>query len=284
MNKSVTYLAHDDIKETCKFAATIARFKYYDLHREILPPPSSETATVTFIELNNRCYAVTARHVIETFDKLANAEGKMYEGYMCLQSAGAGIGGPFVTPPGTLTEPKPDIAICPVEEVLCSRLGKEPFKILKRFDASWPVHYAVAVGFPTEQKYDTEDELGRTQLTMPCIQAVAESVNSHGSGDQIQFYSELEKKIEIECLSGMSGGPVFWSDGERYGLLGFVKEALDTPAGETLGISGNESRVHFLCQRVDFSVLTRWTNYVDEHWQAERDKINAKIRSQENEQ
>jgi hypothetical protein len=27
-------------------------------------------------------------------------------------------------------------------------------------------------------------------------------------------------------VNGMSGGPVFWNDGNAYGLLGFVKEAM----------------------------------------------------------
>jgi hypothetical protein len=40
-------------------------------------------------------------------------------------------------------------------------------------------------------------------------------------------FSEIKESSEIGSLSGSSGGPVFWSDGERLGLLGFVKEALD---------------------------------------------------------
>ena len=247
----------------------------------MLPPPSSKTATVTFIEVNNSCYAVTARHVIEAFDCLATADGNECEGYICLQSAAAGIGRPFITPPSTLVEPKPDIAIYPIDNQFCSRLEKDTFRVLPEFDAIFPVPYAVAVGFPTEQKYDQEDELGQTKMAMACVHAIAESVDSDGSGDQIQFFSEVEKQLEIECLSGMSGGPVFWSDGERYGLLGFVKEALSRSTNCNAGVSGDRPRVHFLCQRVDFSILERWTNYVDEHWQTERDKISASIRNRE---
>jgi hypothetical protein len=54
-------------------------------------------------------------------------------------------------------------------------------------------------------------------------------------------------------LSGMSGGPVFWSDGTACGLLGFVKEALDVkpaPGVETLPAG---PKVDFICQRSSYA-------------------------------
>ncbi len=38
-----------------------------------------------------------------------------------------------------------------------------------------------------------------------------------------------------------------------------------------------EPKVDFICQRVDFTILERWTQYVDTNRQKERDKINAVI-------
>ena len=108
MNNQKSFLAHDDVSYTCKFAATIARSKF-DVHgRDFLPSPSSATATVSFVEVDGSCYAVTARHVIQQFKDLATEEGKQYEAYLCLQNPGVAISGPFLTPPGTLTEPEPD--------------------------------------------------------------------------------------------------------------------------------------------------------------------------------
>lgn len=279
MNDPTTFEAHDDIKNICNYVATIGRYKFYGLDREFLPPPSNETATVSFIEVNSKCYAITARHVIEIFRNLANAEGREYEGYMCFQSPSVAILGPFLTPPSELLGSTPDIEICPIQRDLCLRIGKKPFKVLPQYDAIWPISYAVAVGFPTELKFDQMDEIGRTYMAMTCVHAVAESVSADGSGDQVQFYSELNKELETKYLSGISGGPVFWSNAERYGLLGFVKEALDKSSGHNDGNSPNTSRVHFLCQRADFCILEKWTNYIDENWQNERGKINAVIKA-----
>ena len=114
---------------------------------------------------------------------------------------------------------------------------------------------------------------------MPCVEAVAEGVGSDGSSDQVQFFSEIEDRPETGSLSGMSGGPVFWSTDAKYGLLGFVKEALEIMPDARLQTIGTNPRVNFVCQRVDYNILQMWTSYIDENWQAERDKVNAAIRS-----
>ena len=279
MNEQKFFLAHDDVANTCQFAATIARSKFYGLGRDFVPPPSSATATVSFVEIDESCYAVTARHVIQNFKDLASEEGKQYEGYLCLQDPGVAIGGPFLTPPGTLTEPEPDIAICPIKNELCTTISKKPFRVLAKYDAIWPVEYAVATGFPTEETHDQIDAQGRLVMGLQCIQAVSEGIGSRGSSDQIQFHSELEQNLKLENLSGLSGGPVFWSNGRNYGLLGFVKEALSISSNIDGDLSDKKSRIHFLCQRTDYEILRRWTRYVETNWQAERDKINAAISS-----
>jgi hypothetical protein len=90
-----------------------------------------------------------------------------------------------------------------------------------------------------------------------------------------QTCSELEQVSEIEELSGMSGGPVFWSDEERYGLLGFVKEAPTVVAsggGEELT---DKPRVQIMCQRASYADLERWTAYADSEWPAARVALNA---------
>ena len=92
-------------------------------------------------------------------------------------------------------------------------------------------------------------------------------MDSDGLSDQVQFFSELSEMPTVGSLSGMSGGPVFWSDGARHGLLGFVKEGLDISVSEC----GDKPKVQFICQRVDYAIMERWTNYIDRNWQSERD-------------
>jgi hypothetical protein len=243
----------------------------------MVPIPENETATVTFTKIRGTTYAVTAGHVIETFDCLAAREGTQFEGYACVQSPGVAILGPFIRPPPDYPDPQPDIAICPVDKDLPGYIGKEPFEIRVQDDAKWPVNYAVAVGFPTVEKHDFQDKAGRTRLALPCVHALAEGLNSSGTSDQVQFHSEIKERPSIVSLSGMSGGPAFWSDGTDHGLIGFIKEALDVTPKEGEESFYTEPKVNFICQRVDFAILERWTQYVDSNWQGEWDKLNALI-------
>ena len=259
-------------------AATIARLKFQGLERGLVPTAASETATVCFIKFKGRTYAVTARHVIETLNGLAEREGNQFEGYSCVQSPGVAINGPFLTPPANYPSPEPDIAICPVREELPGFINKTPFDVRPEEDAKWPISHAVAVGFPTAAKCDVKSEDGSIRLALPCVHAVAEGINSTGSSDQVQFHSELSERPTLVSLSGMSGGPVFWSDDTNHGLVGFVKEALDVAPKQGEVTFYTEPKVNFICQRVDFAIFERWAQYVDMNWQKERNKLNVMLK------
>ena len=80
----MNFLVDDELLQTCKHVATISRLKYHGPDRSFVPPATSKTATVTFIEVNDKSYAVTARHVIESFRNSALQEGYEDEGYLCV--------------------------------------------------------------------------------------------------------------------------------------------------------------------------------------------------------
>lgn len=274
----MNYSVHDDVMKSCRHAATISRLKYQGLERGLVPAASSETATVTFIKFSGKTYAVTAWHVIEIFKKLAEADGVPFEGYSCIQAPGVAILGPFLRPPAELNSAQPDIAICPVHSDLPKRINKAPFEIHAKDDAKWPVQFAIAIGFPTTSKNEVKGDIGATRLGLPCVHAVAEGLGALGTSDQIQFFSELAERPNISSLSGMSGGPVFWSGEDSYGLIGLVKEALDVSPVEGEDSFFNEPKVNFVCQRVDYEILRRWTNFIDDNWQIERNKICETIK------
>jgi hypothetical protein len=271
------YLMSDKLKKASQHAATITRLKYRGLERCLVPEAKSETATVTFIKYDDKTYAVTACHVIQTLGNLARNDGCQFEGYSCIQAPGVAILGPFITPPANFPCPEPDIAICPVNEELPVRIGKTPFQIRPEDDAKWPITHALAVGFPAVEKYDVEDEKGMSRLALPCVHAVAEGLDSPGDSDQVQFHSELSENPNVVSLSGMSGGPVFWCDGTNHGLVGFVKEALDVRPKVGEETFYTEPKVNFIVQRVDHAIIETWLQFVDANWQKERDKINNAI-------
>lgn len=275
---------HNEVLDACKYAATISRFKFHGMDRRFVPCPAVKTATVTFIEINYKTYAVTARHVIKYFQERARAERREHEGFYwehegfyCLQSPGVVIEGPFLTPPANYPEDPPDIAICPIDRRLPGYVGKEAFVVRPEGDPKWPVSHAVVFGFPTEEKHNIKDEHGNTRLAMPCIHVLAEGVGSDGQGDQVHFYSSLQEPPVVQNLSGISGGPAFWTDESSYGLVGFVKEGRVVVPDEGEGTPNGDSRLHYILQRVDYSILKRWTEYISENWESKCDEINATI-------
>ncbi len=138
---------------------------------------------------------------------------------------------------------------------------------------AYPVPYAAAVGFPTAAKQDRTEQLGN-RLAMQCAWAVAEGIGAPESADQIQFFSEIDAKPMSGSLSGLSGGPVFWSDGNQLGLLGFVKEALDVEPrpGEESIYSG--PRVNFIIQHATYEIFSAWAEHALREWPKERGKLN----------
>lgn len=269
----------DGLKSACRFCTSLSRLTYREAsNRGVIPTEEEPTATVTFIKFDGKTYAITAKHVISQFDDLATSEGHEFGGYFCPVGPGTSILGPFITPPATLDYQKPDISICPIRSELPPYIGKEAFDITPEGNASWPVEYAMAVGYPTGSKVDVSTKNG-TQLAMSCARAVAEGLStSSKTSDQVQFFSELPYGTTVMSLSGMSGGPVFWSVEEAFGLLGFVKETMENTPNNGTNFPVSSPRVHFLSQRVDYDIFSRWLSYVDSEYPIAREKINARIR------
>jgi hypothetical protein len=265
----------DEIANTCQFCATIARANLqYFFERGLVPRHTDATATVTFISFEGRTYAVTASHVVSTFVRLATDERTGSEPYFVPQAQGTIIQPPFITPLGVYPDAAPDVALAPIPNDLPRRVGKEAFVLRPDVHPTFPVRYAVAVGFPTVAKAERQ-AAGGLQLAMTCVHAVAEGLPAPEYADQVQFYSEIERAPDVVSLSGMSGGPVFWSDGEQIGLLGFIKEALDVvpPAGN--GPVQSPPRVNFITQRASYDTFRHWANYAQREWPKQRHALNA---------
>ncbi len=271
------YLVADDLKAACKHCATFSRgtIKTF-VERQFVPEVTAPTATVTFIEFEGRCYTVTAFHVVDEFDKMAKREDCDPEGYAVPVGKGLFIQPPFVRPATPIVGYRPDIALCPMKPEHLERIGKRPYRVARTPELSFPVPYALAVGFPTTSKSERAED-GGVQLELPCVWAVAEGVSTRDA-DQIQFFSEIVQAHEVGSLSGMSGGPVFWSDGVQHGLLGFVKEAMDVvpkPGEETL-FAG--PRVNFICERASYDTLGRWIEDAERELPRAMEAINDRVR------
>lgn len=267
----------DELEDACKYCATFARAKIAGWWKDgRIPAPDDPTATVTFVKLADRTYAVTAKHVINFFGQAAIADKTDPEGYFVPVNKGVDIHPPFIQPPKPWTSAIPDIALRPIHQDLPAYIGKVAFE-LTRDAAPHPLAFGLAVGFPTKSKSTKQDMAGQKQAVLPCVQAVASAVSAHKESDQLQFWSELQNLPPLESLSGMSGGPVFWSDGSRYGLLGFIIEAAELkPKGDETIYPG--PRVHFLCQRANYETIEEWAAYADQQFPKEREALNELVR------
>jgi len=266
----------DELQSSGQHCATIARAKAQGFFRRgFVPEVDDPTATVTFILFEDKTYAVTAGHVIDIFKAAAIEDGCDPEGYFVPVAPGVAIGPSFVRPPGNWPTPDPDIALRPIDSDLPARIGKKAFALVKGADPEFPVPYALAAGFPTAAKEKRKDPQGE-RLALIGVHAAAEGVGSPDS-DQVQFWSEIPDRPLISHLSGMSGGPVFWSDGTAFGLLGFVKEALDVrpaPGVETLHAG---PKVNFICQRSSYETFAVWAEFADREFLRQRALLNERI-------
>jgi hypothetical protein len=267
----------DEMKQACRHCATFARANAKLIYeRGMIPRPEDETATVAFVKFEGRTYAVTALHVITAFHTQAEGDGLAPEGFFLPTGKGVIISPPFIAAPQNWPVPAPDVAMREIDDRLPAYIGKEAFELRPEVKPIHPVLYAAAVGFPTAAKMNRDEPLG-ARLAMQCVRAVARGVGAPAFADQIQFFSEIEENLEIGSLSGMSGGPVFWSDGVKLGLLGFVKEALDVEPR-----SGEESiyagpRVNFIVQHSSYETFGLWTEHALREWPKRRDELNEMV-------
>lgn len=267
--------SHADLAHAGKHAATLALHRYRP-DRGFVPTEGEPTGTVTFIEIEGRTYALTAAHVIDILNKAASKCGMPHGSFIAPKAPGVSITGPFLVPPKDLAaRHPPDIALRPIPTGLPGYIGKTAFVVREDNCAPREITHGQAVGFPSLRKTDVSDDRG-VYSSMQCVHAIAECV--HQSADQLTFRSHITNFPESGSLSGMSGGPVFWSDEGNYGLAGIIVEAADPAPGESLF---NIPMVQFIAQRVDYQTLLNWAAYADKHWQAERDKLNAQLKEVE---
>lgn len=267
--------SHADLVHAGKHAATLALHRYRP-DRGFVPTEDEPTGTVTFLEIEGKTYALTAAHVIDILNKAASEYGMPHGSFIAPKAPGASIMGPFLVPPKDLAARRaPDVALRPIAAELPGHIGKAAFVVHEDNCAPGEITHGQAVGFPSLRKTDVSDNRG-VYSSMQCVHAVAEFV--HQSADQLIFRSHIADFPESGSLSGMSGGPVFWSDEGNYGLAGIVIEAADPAPGESLF---NTPMVQFIAQRVDYQTLVDWAAYADRNWQTERDKLNAQLRAKE---
>jgi len=202
------------------------------------PTESDINATLTFVEYDGKTYGITCKHVVDIFKNKETSEKNT-----CFATLTKGkyiILNNFVCPQSDcLILPAPDIAIRQIHPDFPKAIGKIPIKLEQQsLHDLRGIKHAFAVGYPTKQKKKINVQNGY-RIEMRCVHALAEITPI--SNNHLLLYAELDQPVKIQDFSGMSGGPVFWTNENKYGLLGIIYEALPpnpgdlTPSDSSLG-------------------------------------------------
>jgi hypothetical protein len=249
----VEFVLCDDLAiNGCKHCATLF---IVDQRARLAPQVDDSSATITFVRFKGRTFGITCKHVVESLrNRIVGSNNEGSHVFMLDLRKRLIVVDRFIFPRGDWISPAPDIAIRELRPNLPEYIGKVTLDVEK---VSVPplrdIKFAVAVGFPDKLKEKRSDALG-DRIAMPCVHALAENISSDGSSFSLR--SELKDTPGVRDLSGLSGGPIYWTDANNYGLLGITYESapMDTFAGS--------AAVHIIGHLADLETMERWTTQV----------------------
>ncbi|MDO8546076.1 MAG: hypothetical protein Q7R68_01825 [Nitrospirales bacterium] len=188
--------------------------------------PSDElrNGTLTYVKAFGKVYGITCWHVIEHFRKQLSKSGNQYSHSMRTMVNGFyDVQDRFIRPQPQLGDQQLDIAIRKLGPDFAATIGKIPLDLDAQTPATLDIEHGYAVGFPETMKHKmTEDHKGY-RISMPQAEILAEIKGLPTR--RFALHSELESKPSQTDYSGMSGGPIFWSTEDSYGIFGIIYEA-----------------------------------------------------------
>jgi hypothetical protein len=224
------------------------------------PQPEYRNGTITFIEHQGIIYGVTCKHVVEALRNKIVELGDENLCFATIVKRNIYIIDRFKFPlaEDPFTQNQPDIAIQQIHPNLCETIGKIPYKLECNNENFENIEHALAIGFPEEKvdkKFSEDNHFD--QIQMACVQALGELQTL--DNNRILISSSLDKDPDTYNLSGMSGGPIFWSKNSAHGLLGITYEALPTKSDPRLKESfGGGPRIVVKGERVTLNKLSNW--------------------------
>lgn len=187
------------------------------------PDSALRNGTLTFVKSEGRTFGITCHHVVKHYRDVVAASGG--EGSYSMRTMLNGfyvVIDRFVQPENAYGEPEIDVAIREVREDFIAHLGKEALDLDVMLDPPDSMRHALAVGFPEKLKYHKIDDQPGYRVSMPQVEILAELP---GRPDRrFTMFSELQKPAQDIDYSGMSGGPIYWSTEESYGIVGIIYE------------------------------------------------------------
>lgn len=192
------------------------------------PDEKSRNGTLTFVTSAGKTFAITCWHVIEYFHKLNSESIDDYKYSLYTMTPRPYIIiDRFIRPSAQINDHKLDIAICQVKNEFVKALAKEPIDIDNQHIPK-KIEFGIAIEFPEALKYVKENSVDSITkiISLPTVSILAEI--NHRPNQRFYLYSEFDEVQGYETYSGMSGGPIFWSNKNEYGIYGITYEANPT--------------------------------------------------------
>lgn len=188
------------------------------------PSDQLRNGTITFIARSGRVFGITCWHVLNHFyeqihrsgDPFSHSMRTMVNGFYFLPNK-------FIQPQSPIGNTAIDIAICELDPDLLRAIGKIPFDLERCVDVPKDIRHAYALGFPEKMKRKKMIDEMSYQVSMPHLEVLAETVGVPNC--RFALFSEIDHEVSEVEWSGMSGGPIFWSTEDHYGIFGIVYEA-----------------------------------------------------------
>lgn len=194
---------------------------------------SLRNGTITFVKSDNKVYGITCLHVVEHLRELVEQYGLASHSFYTMVNGFYAVLDRFVRPTSDTEYHQLDVVIRELNPDHLEAIGKIPID-LDNQDEPNEIEFGYAVGFPETMKYKIMEPTVGYRVSMPQVEILAE-INKKPN-QRFTLFSELDTVPSQTDYSGMSGGPIFWSNKETYGIYGIAYEA--GTGGEFTGDKG----------------------------------------------
>lgn len=236
--------------------------------------PRVRSGTLTLVSYNGEYYGLTCRHVVEELEAQDRQKmNKLKElGITVFPPEGLAyfffpkgdyqihINAHFHKAPGDeYTASSPDIAFGRIPTETFEMIGRNALP-LDRFSNLEEVMIGNFTGIATGYPENTRRHIPDKKADHLGVSTVIATAPLDGSTSRLKMISELDTSPDADNLSGMSGGPVIWSDQKSWGVAGIIKEGRDIKPKE-----GEDQIINKDCIWIDGEPITRETliNFLD---------------------
>lgn len=122
----------------------------------------------------------------------------------------------------------PDLAIARLTQQKMAQIGRQSIIFnsdMPTVDRLSQAGCGVATGYPEQNRRKISPNPLNTAMAVSTVIAVAPF--NHVSENLLTMIYELDDIPDADNLSGMSGGPILWSDESGWGLAGIIKKGRD---------------------------------------------------------